>query len=237
MAAVPSPAACTLELQAVSRRCERGPGVVDVTLELAAGELVGVWGRQRSGRSTLLRLAAGVEPPDAGVVRFEGADLWSGAATREGIAVWHPAFPPDHGRTVAQQVAVAARRGRRPVREVRELARAALARVGLEGCGGRAPRELDPNEVARAALARALAMRPRLLVLDEPMSGLEALAAERLLELIAQIARADRIAVLLSAAEVAQLGGVDRHLSISHGVVRGTTVPARADVVPLRGVS
>ncbi|HEX7290428.1 MAG TPA: ATP-binding cassette domain-containing protein [Conexibacter sp.] len=235
---MPSPAASTLEMEAVSRRCARGPGAVDVTLELAAGELVGVWGRRRSGRSTLLRLAAGVEPPDAGVVRFEGADLWGGGgAARERIAMWHPAFPPDHGRSLERQVSVAARRGRRPQREVREQTLAALARVGLEGRSGRAPRELDANEVARAGLARALVMRPRLLVLDEPMSGLEALEAERLLELIAGIARADRIAVLVSAAEVAQLGGVDRHLSISHGVVRGTTVPPRADVVRLRGVS
>jgi len=224
-------------MEAVSKRFPRGAGAQDVTLELDAGEVVGVWGRRRSGRSTLLRLAAGIERPDAGAVRFEGVDLWDGAAAREGIAVWHTAFPPDHGRSLERQVAIAARRGRRPSAEVRDAALAALARVGLRDQARRSPRELDHAELVRAGLARALVRRPRLLVLDEPTSGLETLHAERLLELVVALARADRIAVLLSAAEVGQLGGVDRHLSIGHGVVRGTTVPARAEVLRLRGVS
>lgn len=224
-------------MEAVSRRFARGVGAADVSLDVDAGEVVGVWGRRRSGRSTLLRLAAGVEQPDAGVVRFEGVDLRSRAAARERIAVWHTAFPPDHGRSLACQVSVPARRGRRPMRAVREDTLTALARVGLGDCALRAPHELDHAELARAALARALMMRPRLLVLDEPLSGLDVLDAERLVELIAGIARADRIAVLLSAAEVTQLGCVDRRLSIAHGVVRGTTVPPRADVLPMRGVS
>lgn len=225
----------TLTMEAVSRRYERGVGAVGVSLELDAGEVVGVWGRRRSGRSTLLRLAAGVERPDTGSVRVEGSDLWSGRAPRAPIAVWHPVFPADHGRSVERQVAIAARRGRRSARDVRDAALAALARVGIGDRGGLAPRDLDHGEVARAALARALVMRPRLLVLDEPTSGLEALEAERLLELIVAIARADRIAVLLAASEIGQLGGVDRHLSIDRGVLRGTTTPAVADVLRLRG--
>jgi ABC-type multidrug transport system ATPase subunit len=237
MIAVPSLRASTLAMEAVSKRFPRGIGATDISLDVDAGEVVGVWGRRRSGRSTLLRLAAGVERPDAGVVRFEGVDLWSRAATRDGIAVWHTAFPPDHGRTLERQVAVAARRGRRPSREVRDATLAALERVGLREHGSQPPRELDHPELARAALARALMLRPRLLVLDEPLSGLEALQAERLLELIVDVARTDRVAVLLSAAEVAQLSGVDRHLSIARGAVRGTTAPPLADVLRMRGVS
>jgi ABC-type multidrug transport system ATPase subunit len=222
-------------MEAVSKRYTRGVGAIDVSLDLDAGEIVGVWGRRRSGRSTLLRLAAGIERPDAGVVRFDGADLWSGSAPRDRIAVWHSAFPPDHGRSVERQVAIAARRGHRSMRRIRDEALAALDRVGIVDHANCLPRELDHAEIARAALARALVMRPSLLVLDEPMSGLEALEAERLLALIVEIAHADKIAVLLSAAEVGQLGGVDRHLSISHGVVRGTTVPAPAEVLRMRG--
>ena len=222
--------ASTLTMEAVSKRFARGVGAVEVSLDLDAGEIVGVWGRRHSGRSTLLRLAAGIERPDAGVVRFEGVDLSGRDARRDRIAVWHTAFPPDHGRSVERQVAVAARRGRRPARQVRAEALDALARVGLADLADRAPQELDHAEVACAALARALVMRPRLLVLDEPASGLGALEAERLLELIAAIARADRVAVLLSATEIGQLGGVDRCLSISRGVVRGTTTPAEAGV-------
>jgi len=225
----------TLAMEAVSKRFERGIGVLDVSLDLDAGEAVGIWGRRRSGRSTLLRLAAGIEEPDAGSVRLDGVDLRRTVARRDRIAVWHAAFPPDHGRSVERQVAIAARRGRRPTAEVRDEARAALARVGLEQCAGCPPRDLDHAEIVRAGLARALVMRPRLLVLDEPTSGLEALEAERLTELIVEIARADGIAVLLSAAEIGQLSGVDRHLSISRGVVRGATTPAPAEVLRMRG--
>jgi len=229
------PGASTLTMEAVSKRFARGVGAAEVSLDVDAGEVVGVWGRRRSGRSTLLRLAAGVERPDAGVVRFEGVDLSSRAASRDRIAVWHAAFPPDHGRSVERQVAVAARRGRRPAGQVRSRSCEALARVGIADLADRAPHELDHAERGRAALARALVMRPRLLVLDEPASGLDAREAERLLELIVAIARADRIAVLLSASEIGQLGGVDRCLSINRGVVRGTTTPAKADVRRIHG--
>ncbi len=78
-------------------------------------------------------------------------------------------------------------------------------------------------------------MRPRLLVLDEPASGLEAPEAERSTALIVEIARSDRIAVLLSAGEVGQLSGVDRHLSISRGVVRRATTPVLAEVLRMHG--
>ncbi len=227
--------ASTLAMEGVSKRFARGVGAAGVSLDLDAGEIAGVWGRRRSGRSTLLRLAAGVERPDAGVVRFEGVDLWSRGARRERIAVWHTAFPPDHGRTLERQVAIAAPRGRRSRREVRSAALGALARVGLAELAGSAPHELGDAELARAALARALVMRPRLLVLDEPTRGLAALDAERLLELVVAIARADRVAVLLSASEVGRLGGVDRCLSISRGVLRGTTAPAAAPVRRIHG--
>jgi ABC-type multidrug transport system ATPase subunit len=236
--------AATLGLKAVNKRFQRGVSeevaLDGVSLEVDAGEVVGVWGRRRSGRSTLLRVAAGLEQPDVGVVLVDGVDVWGGARSarrevRQRIAFWLPLFLPDHGARVYRQVAVPARRGRRSTREAWAQARAGLERVGIGECAKRTVAGLNYAETTRAALARALVMRPRVLVLDEPMSGLEALDADRFLELVVRIAREDRIAVLISASEVAQLDRVDRHLSISGGVVRGMTAPTPATVIELRG--
>lgn len=232
--AVTSPHVSTLVLDRVTKRFARGVALDDVSLDVDAGEVVGVWGRRRSGRSTLLRVAAGVERPDAGEVRIEGVDVWRTRSARRAVAVWHPLFLPDHGRTVERQVAMPLRRGRRAARDVRSATAAALDRVGASPCADRSPGDLDAEEIARVALARALVIRPKALVLDEPLNGLDVFAAERLLELIVEIAREDRIAMVLTAAEVAQLAGVDRHLSISGGVLRGTTAPTPADVLRLR---
>lgn len=231
---MPSPRVSTLVLDRVAKRFARRVALDDISLDVDAGEVVGVWGRRRSGRSTLLRVAAGIERPDAGEVRVEGADIWQTQAARRAAAVWHPLFPPDHGRTVERQVAMPLRRGRRAAADGRREVAAVLDRVGAGACADRSPDDLDAGESARAALARALVMQPRVLVLDEPLNGIDVLAAEALLELIVEIARQDRIAVLLTAAEVAQLAGVDRHLSISGGALRGATEPAPADVLRLR---
>lgn len=233
----------TLLLDAAGKRFRRGGAdrvaLDGVSLEVDAGEAVGVWGRRRSGRTTLLRVAAGVEEPDRGTVHVDGVDLWHGdrgqrRAVRQRIAVWYPLFLRDHGRRLYRQVAIPSRRGRRSAPRAWADAHAALDRVGIGDCARTPIGELDHREIARAALARALVMRPALLVMDEPMAGLDVLEGQRLMELVIGIAREDRIAVLVSASEVGQLTGVDRHLSMAGGVVRGATAPTSGDVIELR---
>ncbi|HEX4804942.1 MAG TPA: ATP-binding cassette domain-containing protein [Conexibacter sp.] len=233
----------TLVLEGVGKRFRQGAtdrvALDGVSLEVDAGEVVGVWGRRRSGRTTLLRVAAGVEQPDRGTVHVDGVDLWNGdrrqrRAIRQQVAVWYPLFLRDHGRRLYRQVAIPTRRGRRATQRVWADAHAALERVGIGDCARTPVGELDHRETIRAALARALVMRPRLLVLDEPMAGVDVLEGERLMELLIEIARADRIAMVVTAAEVGQLAGVDRHLSIAGGALRGATAPTPADVIELR---
>ena len=91
-----------LELEEVSKRYGRGLGAIvlrDVSLALEPGELVAIWGRRRSGRSTLLRIAAGIERPDAGVVRFQGSDLAGprGDVLGGGIGYCQGSFFPPKG--------------------------------------------------------------------------------------------------------------------------------------------
>lgn len=236
----------TLALTHATKRYTRGVteeiGLDAVSLEIDAGQMVGVWGRRRSGRSTLARVAAGIVRPDSGTVLLDNVDIWSArrrerAAARQQIAFWLPLFLRDHGSRVYRQVAVPARRRQasRPSRQRAWVeARQLLDRVGLEDAATRTIGELNNSDMVLAALARALMLRPRVLVLDEPTSGLKPLEADRVMELLATIARDDQMAVLVTASEVDQLERADRTLSISDGVLRGKTVPESAPVVALR---
>ncbi len=205
----------------------------DVSLTLDAGELVAIWGMRRSGRSTLLRVATGIEAPDAGVVRFDGRDLTdrSGGALGDGIGYCRHAAASE-GRGVLDELLVAAlARGVAPAK-ARARASAALERVGAEQCGSRALRELDTAERVRVMLARTLVLQPSLLVLDEPTTGVDLLERDGILSLLRSLAD-EGIAVLMSAGEATALSGADRALSLAEGELRGSIAPELAPVLTL----
>jgi ABC-type methionine transport system ATPase subunit len=212
-----------------------------VSVSAERGAVIGIWGRRRSGRSTLLRVAAGLERPDTGSVLLDGVDLWRarrGERARRSrmVALWSTAVLADFGTRVDRQVALPVRR--RGTSATAALARAgdALARVGLEHLAGARHTDLDHADIVLAALARALMLRPRVLVLDEPTSGLKPLEADRFMELLVRVAREDGIAVLVTASEADQLERADRTLSISDGVLRGATAADRRIDAPVRAI-
>jgi putative ABC transport system ATP-binding protein len=227
-----------LELQHVSKRYRHGAHKLDalraVSLELDAGELVAVWGLRRSGRSTLLRLAAGIEAPDSGVVRFAGHDLATeaGSALANGIAYCHPPLHAADGRTVlAEVLAGSLARGETPS-VASTHARAALERAGAQHCAELAPHELDSAEIVRVAIAQGLATQPALLLIDEPTKGVDLLDRDGILKLLRSLAR-DGIGVLTTVGESTGLFGADRALSLSNGEMHGHIVPELAPVVRL----
>jgi putative ABC transport system ATP-binding protein len=228
-----------LELEHVSKRYGRGSreriALHDVSLEIDTGELVAVWGRRRSGRSTLLRVVSGLEAPDEGAVSFEGHLLSDpGAeAPRGGIRYCRKTFRPAEGQLVLDQLMTSQlTRGVSPSL-AQSRARDALKRAGAELCAALRPSELNSTEVALVAIARALAHRPRLLVIDEPTIGVDLLERDRILLLLRSLAD-EGIAVLTSAAETTCLSGADRALSIGTGELHGEVTPELAPVVPLR---
>jgi len=229
-----------LELREVTKRYALGRlervALRSVSLDVHAGELVVVWGLRRSGRTTLLRVVAGIERPDEGTVRLDGRDL--NAPGRRGapplgneIGFCSTSFNQANGTTVLDHVAL----GQIARGAGRNAARAAASRVlertGAGHCMGFDPRELDPAEAVRAGIARALVTEPRLLVLDEPTNGVDLLERDGLLRLLRSLAD-DGTAVLATVGEA--VGGADRMLSIGDGQLRGETVPEDAPVVPLR---
>jgi ABC-type lipoprotein export system ATPase subunit len=228
-----------LELEGVSKRHRRGrrERVVlrGVSLTLEAGELAVVWGQRRSGRSTLLRVAAGLDRPDDGVVRLRGQDL---ARSRDGVLgdeigyCQHPLISLQGDSALEEVAAGLLARGVGQAR-ARARAAAALKRTGADACAGFPPAELDSGESLRVALARALVLEPSLIVVDEPIKGVELLARDGILRLLRTIADTG-VAVLASAGEPAALSGADRTLALDDGELRGAATPALAPVVALR---
>lgn len=154
------------------------PAVVDAALSLDDGHVLAVLGPSGSGKSTLLRAIAGLEPVAAGRVCWDGADLAGVPTHKRGFALMFQDGQLFGHLTVARNVgyALRLRRARDEADRVREL----LALVGLEGYADRLPATLSGGERQRVALARSLAVQPRLLLLDEPLSALDAGLRERL---------------------------------------------------------
>ncbi len=171
--------AADLVVEGLSKRFASSAAALDgATLQVREGELMALLGPSGSGKTTLLRVLAGLERPDAGEVRFGGRDLLAEPPRRRRIGLVFQNYALFRHMTVAQNIAFGPRVGPRAERPARaELASRVeelLALVKLEGYGGRYPGELSGGQRQRVALARALAIRPRLLLLDEPFGALDA---------------------------------------------------------------
>ena len=177
-----------LGLRDVSVSYDGVPAVVDVSLDLDDGEVLAVLGPSGCGKSTLLRAVAGLEPVTRGSIAWDGADLARVPTHKRGFALMFQDGQLFGHLTVARNVGYALRLRKAPDIDARvsEL----LALVGLEGYADRLPATLSGGERQRVALARSLAVEPRLLLLDEPLSSLDTGLRERLARELRGILRA-----------------------------------------------
>jgi ABC-type Fe3+/spermidine/putrescine transport system ATPase subunit len=171
----------------------------DLSLTVAPGQTVALLGASGSGKSTLLAMLAGLEPPDAGRVCFDGEDITAWPPERRRFALMFQDFALFPHLNVQDNVAFALVEQRVPKAAARQQAVDMLGRFGLAERALSAVTQLSGGEQQRVALARALLSAPRLLLLDEPFSALDADLRQRLRGEFAQrIAEAGMACILVT---------------------------------------
>jgi ABC-type Fe3+/spermidine/putrescine transport system ATPase subunit len=167
-------AAASIELTAVGKLYGTQWAVRGVTLSVAPGEFFTLLGPSGCGKTTVLRMIAGFAEPDVGEIRLAGQPVAGVAPWRRdlGLVFQHYALWPH--LTVFEHVAFGLRERRVPGAELRARVQEALELVGLQGLEARRPSQLSGGQQQRVALARTLVLRPRALLLDEPLSNLDA---------------------------------------------------------------
>jgi sulfate transport system ATP-binding protein len=146
----------------------------DVSLDVADGSLLALLGPSGSGKTTLLRIIAGLEHPDSGSIEENGADITDLHARSREVGFVFQHYALFRHMSVFENVAFGLRVRKTPDAEVRSRVEELLRLVRLEGLGGRKPSQLSGGQRQRVALARALAIRPKILLLDEPFGALDA---------------------------------------------------------------
>jgi ABC-type Fe3+/spermidine/putrescine transport system ATPase subunit len=174
----------TVTLKNLTKNYGEAAAVHDLSMNVADGEMLVLLGPSGSGKTTTLRLIAGLLDPTAGDLFFDGRSvLKTPPEKREAVMVFqeHMLFP---FMSVGDNVAYGLKIKKRPAQEIRQAVALALEAVQLAGFERRWPDELSGGQRQRVALARALAVKPRLLLLDEPLSNLEPRLREELREMI-----------------------------------------------------
>jgi sulfate transport system ATP-binding protein len=158
----------------ISKRFGEFQALEDVSLEIPAGSLTALLGPSGSGKSTLLRVIAGLEEPDEGRVEIDGEDVTGVAPQQRGIGFVFQHYAAFKHLSVRENVAFGLRVRKRPKAEITSRVDELLHIVGLHGYQDRYPSQMSGGQRQRMALARALAIEPTVLLLDEPFGALDA---------------------------------------------------------------
>jgi sulfate/thiosulfate transport system ATP-binding protein len=164
----------TIEIRNLTKRFGDFLALDNVSLEVPDGELTALLGPSGGGKSTLLRLIAGLEKPDEGSVSFSGEDATALPPQRRNVGFVFQHYAAFKHMSVERNVAFGLEIRKRPKAEIKKRVRELLELVHLEAFAHRRPSQLSGGQRQRMALARALAVEPQVLLLDEPFGALDA---------------------------------------------------------------
>ena len=187
----------SVELRAISKAFGKTQVLPPLSLQIATGELVALLGPSGCGKTTTLRIIAGLDQPDAGAVFIDGADVTQLPPERRGLGMVFQHYAIWPHRSIGENVAYPLERAGVAKSARQERVREALAMVHLEALAERRPHQLSGGQLQRIALARALVARPRVLLLDEPLSNLDAALREEMRAEIRELQRKLRITTVL----------------------------------------
>ncbi len=162
-----------IRLEGLTKRFGETVAVEDVTLDIGEGDLFGLLGASGSGKTTLLRLLGGFETPTAGRVLIDGVDVTAMPPYERPTNMVFQSYALFPHMTVAKNLAFGLNQAKVSASETASRVEEALELVKLGGLGGRKPSQLSGGQRQRVALARALVLRPKVLLLDEPLSALD----------------------------------------------------------------
>ena len=163
-----------LEIESLQKSFGTNAVVRDFDLAVAQGEFISFLGPSGCGKTTTLRMVAGFEHPDSGRIAIGGKDVTGLRANQRNIGMVFQSYALFPNMTVAENVAYGLKIARRPKDEIRQRVTEMLGLIKLPGMGDRYPHQLSGGQQQRVALARALSVNPQVLLLDEPLSALDA---------------------------------------------------------------
>jgi len=225
-----------LVLDRLTKRYADTAAVDQISLAIAPGEFVSLLGPSGCGKTTTLQMIAGFVEPTGGAVTLDGRDLLGVPAAKRGLGVVFQNYALFPHLTVAENVAFGLDMRKVPHAESRQRVDDVLALVGLVGMAGRYPVQMSGGQQQRVALARALVVRPALLLLDEPLSNLDAKLREEMQIELRRIQRATGITTLMVTHDQAEaLALSDRVVVMQAGRIEQDAAPHEAYEHPASG--
>jgi len=216
-----------LEISNLKKAFGAQTAVHDFTMDIARGEFITFLGPSGCGKTTILRMLAGFESPSGGAIKFDGKDVTHTPTNQRNIGMVFQSYALFPNMTVAENIGFGLKVAKMPAEQIHERVTEMLKLIGLAALGARYPWQLSGGQQQRVALARALAGKPQVLLLDEPLSALDAKIRVSLREEIRAVQRELGItSVFVTHDQEEALSISDRIVVLSEGRVEQIGTPS-----------